>query len=95
MIILYRPCYTFLSCLVVDPALFNSEIIYAWIHKTDDENLLKILSKSYLFKKSKIKLEDSDGNRIKKPKNTIQIKVRIDKLTMVEINSWLQTQLAS
>lgn len=90
-----RSLYTFLSCLVVDPALFDSEIIYAWVHKTDDKSLLKILTNSYPFKKSKLKLEDLNGNRIKKPKNTMQLKVNIDKLTMVEMNAWLQSQLAS
>ncbi len=90
-----RSLYTFLSCLVVDPILFNSEVIYAWVHKTNDENLLKILKESYLFKKSKIKLEDSDGKSIKKPKDMIQLKVSVNELTMVEINSWLQAQLAS
>jgi len=90
-----RSLETFLSCLVVDPILFNSEIIYAWIPKADDENLLKILTQSYLFKKSKIKLKGSDGKRIKKPKDTIQLKVRIGKLTMIERNAWLQAQLAS
>ena len=87
--------HTFLSCLVVDPVLFNSETIYAWISTTDDENLLEILTKSYPFQKSKIKLKDSKGNRIKKPNDTIQLKVSIKKLTMIERNTWLRAQLAS
>lgn len=90
-----RSLDTFLSCLVVNPVLFNSEIIYAWIPKTDEESLLKILTQSYLFKKSKIKLKDSDGNTIKKPKDITQLKVKIGKLDWIEKNTWLQAQLAS
>ena len=90
-----RSLNTFLSCLVVDPALFNSEIIYAWVPKADDESLLKILTESYPFKKSKIKLKDSDGNIIKKPKDTTQLKVKIGQLDWIEKNTWLQAQLAS
>lgn len=90
-----RSLNTFLSCLVVDPALFNSEIIYAWVPKADDESLLKILTQSYPFKKSKIKLKDSDGNTIKKPKDTTQLKVKIGQLDWIEKNTWLQAQLAS
>ncbi|MGV8947929.1 MAG: hypothetical protein ACOH2E_00955 [Candidatus Paracaedibacter sp.] len=89
-----RSLDTFLSCLVVDPVLFNSEIIYAWVPKTDDESLLKILTQSYLFKISKIKLKDSDGNKIKKPKDITQLKVKIGKLDWIEKNTWLQAQLA-
>lgn len=92
---LNRSLDTFLSCLRAAPDLFNSNIIYAWIPKEDDENLLKTLTESYFFKKSQIKLKDSNGNRIKKPKDIIQLKVSIDKLTMVNVNAWLQALLVS
>jgi hypothetical protein len=90
-----RSLETFLSCLVTDPALFSSKIIYAWIPKADDKNLLGILRNSYRFEKSKIKLKDSNGNKIIKPQDTIQLQVSIGKLTMIEENTWLKAQLAS
>ncbi len=74
-----RSLDVFLSCIVVDPLLFNGETIYAWVNKAD-KYLLGVLKKEYSFKKSTVKLSDSEGNRLHLPQKTVQLKVKINKL---------------
>jgi hypothetical protein len=83
-----RSLDAFLSCLVVDPLLFNSETIYAWVDKAN-VSLSEVLKNQYSFKKSKVKLHDSKGNKIKCPKKTVQLKVKAKNLKVGK-NIWLE-----